>query len=661
MLKKLLASSSGNKNGSSNIYMNGKEIYKIYQGQNLVYDVYNGRDFNYQYNYLNGKFTFTNWKQTHNCVANTTHFIIADDNTIVLSDFLRTYNAQIQNITIPYNVTMTNGDINSLFYNHSTNLKYASINSHSVTNMYRTYYNCTNMKSSPTCGNNVVSMREAYYACWNLIGSPVVGPNVTDMYRAYAFCRNITGSPVCGAKVTSFAVAYQNCYNLTGNPVCPPNTTSMYASYLGCYNIKGDPVCGTKVVNMGSTYHNCFNLTGSPVCGPNVNDMVSTYDNCYNLIGTPVCGNKVTNMYHTYYGCHSLTGAPACGENVMDMDHAYHNCYNISGNAYFYSNKVRTVQSCFYGRNTSRRLNIHVPKTGLNYSYNTLATCLHNGNTSFVRNVITWSQSGVNYYNTFYNIYIYPVDNVEQAYKENELSIAKYVMEAGSNIIPFKEVSIKEVTINTDNKGSVIGYFGVDTNDMESITIEGGLVCVNSLEDTTDDTGRHCSQYVYRDLNYYGRVSFMLTLYHDTNEIQYTDTINNEKTNYIVYFNNYILCDGIIEDTTNDDGTITRVLYLENENEEMPSQLSFDCMTPLLRVEHINTKNIKDATNMFRGCSNLTYVKTSNWNTSKITKADYMFAGCTSLTDLDPFELPNVVSASHIFDYDYNPNYGGEH
>ena len=85
MLKKLLASSTGSKNGSSNIYMNGQEIYKIYQGQNLVYDVTNGKDFDYTYNYANQMFTFSNWKQTYNGVSNTTHLIVNNDNTIVIT------------------------------------------------------------------------------------------------------------------------------------------------------------------------------------------------------------------------------------------------------------------------------------------------------------------------------------------------------------------------------------------------------------------------------------------------------------------------------------------------------------------------------------------------------------------------------------------------
>ena len=137
MLKKLLASSSGDKNGSSNIYMNGKEIYKIYRGQNLVYDVYNGRDFNYSYNYANQKFTFTDWKQTFNGEPNTTHLIVPNDNTVVVdTNILFSYRNQPTHVVIPKNVSMTTNSINELyFWSNGQQLIYADISSDSIINM----------------------------------------------------------------------------------------------------------------------------------------------------------------------------------------------------------------------------------------------------------------------------------------------------------------------------------------------------------------------------------------------------------------------------------------------------------------------------------------------------------------------------------------------
>ena len=92
-----------------------------------------------------------------------------------------------------------------------------------------------------------------------------------------------------------------------------------------------------------------------------------------------------------------------------------------------------------------------------------------------------------------------------------------------------------------------------------------------------------------------------------------------------------------MEDTTNDDGTITRSVYLdESQAGELPSSISFNGETDLLTVEKLKIDNVTDTSYMFNGCSNLTYVPAKSWDGSKILNADYMFAGCSSLTK-DPF------------------------
>jgi hypothetical protein len=142
--------------------------------------------------------------------------------------------------------------------------------------------------------------------------------------------------------------------------------------------------------------------------------MSSAYSNCSNLTGSPACGDNVTNMSYAYENCRKLTGAPVCGPNVTNMCCTYYNCQNLYGNMYVYSNNVSNATNCFTGRSTSNQLNIFV----------NLGTASYN---SFITNNITrykldWTNDTANnrYYNTAQNIYIYPVTNVEQAYKNNE-------------------------------------------------------------------------------------------------------------------------------------------------------------------------------------------------------------------------------------------------
>lgn len=191
----------------------------------------------------------------------------------------------------------------------------------------------------------------------------------------------------------------------------------MRGAYYGCSNLTGSPVCGPNVTNMESTYRGCVNLTGSPICGNNVTNMSCTYYDCHNLTGLPVCGENVIDMNSTYRNCPNLTGSPVCGNSVEYLDATYKNSPNLASNGYFYSYRVSHIQNCFYGRNTSNCLNLYVPANST-----TLNTCLYNNTSSMVGASIDWTDDTATngrYYNTQYNIYIYPVENVAAARAAN--------------------------------------------------------------------------------------------------------------------------------------------------------------------------------------------------------------------------------------------------
>ena len=243
-----------------------------------------------------------------------------------------------------------------------------------------------------------------------------VPKNVKSLSRLLANCNNLKTVNMNGFdfnEVNDVSELYSKCTNLVSvdfNNTTFNNVTNMCRTYYNCTNLTGSPVCGPNVTDMHETYHICTNLTGAPVCGNNVTNMRATYYNCYNLTGAPVCGPNVTNMQGTYYECTNLTGSPVCGDNVTNMQGAYSNCHNLHGNSYFYSNNVSNMRNCFYGRNTSNRLNIYVHKNST-----TMNTCIISNANSMVGARIQWRHSGNRYYNTTYNIYIYPVENVYTA------------------------------------------------------------------------------------------------------------------------------------------------------------------------------------------------------------------------------------------------------
>jgi hypothetical protein len=648
MLKRILASTTGsNKNGASKIYYNGKQVYKAYIGSSLVYDVTNGKDFDYTYNSANQKFTFTNWKQTVDGVANTTHFLVKDDPTIIVDlGAITGHNTTIKNISIPYNVPIANNSLARAFSDCS-NLTNASISNPNITNMGYSFSNCQNLKSSPFCGDKVTNMIFTYYNCYNLTGQPVVGKNVTNMAAAYANCynitgnpvcsnvsvtmfeayrackkltgtpvcspeatsmlwsyyqcHNITGAPVCGNKVTSFRQAYTYCNHLTGNPVCGPNVTDMFGTYSGCKNITGNPVCGDKVTTMESTYSDCRSLTGNPVCGPNVTTMYQAYHACYNLTGAPVCGNKVTNManayylcnnmtgrpvcgdnvttmFYTYYSCHNLTGQPVCGPNVVNFSAAYSRCYSLSGPA-VYGEKVTNMTSSYY-------------------------QCLNLKGPAIIGENVTAAQHAYcNCGKLSPNAYFFSskVPSVYNCFAEHAKEVVNVIY------VPANSTTLNACLATTQNKSL--------TN--TAITWTNQMTTSGRYYNTTYNIS------IYPVTN--------VKQAYKENELLLTTYTMKSGANVVPEVGSATMT--TIEDTTNDNGTITRNVYIdESQTANPPKSLSFTGSTDLLKVDKLKMDNIEDATSMFEGCTNLTYVNTNDWDTSKLINTTRMFKDCSSLT-----------------------------
>lgn len=207
------------------------------------------------------------------------------------------------------------------------------------------------------------------------------------MFYSYASCNNLP-TAVCGEQVVNFNSAYLNCTKVK-EAVMGPNVEDAYASYMGCTDLI-TPACGNNVKRFSYCYENCASLTEA------------------------VCGHNVISMGRTYFGCEKLTKA-VFGPNVEEITYAYANCPNIKGNTYLYSNNVKQKSSggVFYGRNTSNMLNIYVHQgtTSLNSILDTAKSY------SLSSKAMTYTNDTANnrYYNTAYNIYIYPVANVEEA------------------------------------------------------------------------------------------------------------------------------------------------------------------------------------------------------------------------------------------------------
>ena len=200
------------------------------------------------------------------------------------------------------------------------------------------------------------------------------------------------------------------------NVKVPKNVKSLSGLLANCNNLKTVNMNGfdfNEVDDASGIYRGCSNLVSvdfNNVNFNNIKDISEMCYDCYNLTGSPVCGDNVTNMNDTYYNCYNLTGSPVCGPNVTNMYEAYYSCPNLYGNSYFYSKNVSNMCNCFCGRNTSNMLNIYVYNNST-----TMNTCLYTDASSMVGANITWVYDNNRYYNTSYNIYIYPVEDVYNA------------------------------------------------------------------------------------------------------------------------------------------------------------------------------------------------------------------------------------------------------
>ena len=69
-------------------------------------------------------------------------------------------------------------------------------------------------------------------------------------------------------------------------------------------------------------------------------------------------------------------------------------------------------------------------------------------------------------------------------------------------------------------------------------------------------------------------------------------------------------------------------------------------------IEYLNTSEVTNMANMFKGCINLTAIDLSHFNTSKVTNMEYMFQDCQQLLQLDVshFNTSNVTNMEGMFD-----------
>ena len=74
-------------------------------------------------------------------------------------------------------------------------------------------------------------------------------------------------------------------------------------------------------------------------------------------------------------------------------------------------------------------------------------------------------------------------------------------------------------------------------------------------------------------------------------------------------------------------------------------------LTAIEGMENLNTENVTNMVNMFRGCSSIQNIDVTKFNTSKVTIMEYLFEGCSALKSIDVtgFDTKNVTSMISMF------------
>ena len=77
----------------------------------------------------------------------------------------------------------------------------------------------------------------------------------------------------------------------------------------------------------------------------------------------------------------------------------------------------------------------------------------------------------------------------------------------------------------------------------------------------------------------------------------------------------------------------------------------FNTLEQITGIEHLNTEEVTDMSNMFFGCFSLTQLDVSKFDTKNVTDMGSMFDGCKALTQLDVsnFNTENVTDMSSMF------------
>lgn len=219
-----------------------------------------------------------------------------------------------------------------------------------------------------------------FYQCSNLVSTNInASINTTNSVYMYSYCYKLTSPGNLPNSVYNASHTYSYCYNLVNAPCLP--SSAYYANYIFAYctNLKNTSSFDntsslSKVAYMNNAFRNCINLTTIPVLPNTVVNASYAFSLCTNLNSPGILPANLVYAQSMFYSCSALSQAPNIPANVINAYSMFQGCINIRGDMYVLSNKINNASNLLYNRNTSNRLNIHIPATGYNSTHNSYNT-----------------------------------------------------------------------------------------------------------------------------------------------------------------------------------------------------------------------------------------------------------------------------------------------
>ena len=606
-----------------------------------------------------------------------------------------------------------------------TSIDLSSFNTSNVTNMAGMFCGCSslvNLDLSSFDTRNVVSMYGMFgnsspstfnvfpgcTALKNLELGDIVTSNVTDTSYMFSGCSSLTEidlSRFNTSNITNMSSMFFDCNSLTSIDLSSfdtQNVTSMSNMFGSCSCLTSLDLSKfdtSKVIYMSGMFSGCGSLTSLDLSSfdtDNVTYMSNMFSGCSSLKSIDLnnfnTGND-TDMSGMFYNCSTLTYLDLTKldtSNVTNMYGIFEQCdllqevklglpFEWNSNAYLPAGTWTNGTLQYTEKELYERYSV-APESFRGIWKRTLnlvtdlelkpLSVLHLGESASIKFQIT----------------PYNASAPQLSWTSSNEKVIKVDQNGNVSAIGVGEASITARTKDGSNLSDSIVIRIMDSYAYAVLDDDGTFVFIRSKENYSN--GDYISPGVFRKVIDINGNEYIGTVFSDVEKLYMDDYqpypwYSNSKIKRVYVAENTTIypasmfcwfadCEnlqtfnGIGIDTSNvtdmrdlfrgckslteldlsnfNTGRVTDVFYMDG---------MFSNCSSLTRIDlsHFDTSSITNMHSMFSGCSSLTSLDLRNFNTSNVTSMDYMFNECSSLTSLDlsNFDTSNVMYMCYMF------------